>query len=169
MSTTIAQSSILESTPEISSQFPAWFSEQQQQGWADFQSLPMPSRGDEVWRFGNLKQLDFSEFTEEEVNKIEFQIPSLPEGVICLPLEEALQAHGDLVQEHFMKSDIRLGSAKFGALHKAKVKNGLFVYVPDGVKVAEPIEVSHVLSGACLLYTSPSPRDLSTSRMPSSA
>ena len=148
MSTTIAQSSILESTPETSSQFPAWFSEQQQQAWADFQSLPMPSRGDEVWRFGNLKQLDFSEFTEEEVNKIEFQIPSLPEGVICLPLEEALQAHGDLVQEHFMKSDIRLGSAKFAALHKAKVKNGLFVYVPDGVKVAEPIEVSHVLSGA---------------------
>ena len=26
-----------------------------------------------------------------------------------------------------------------------------------------------ILSGACLLYTSPSPRDLSTSRMPSSA
>ena len=26
-----------------------------------------------------------------------------------------------------------------------------------------------VLSGTCLLYTSPSPRDLSTSRMPSSA
>ena len=29
--------------------------------------------------------------------------------------------------------------------------------------------LSRVLSGFCLLYTSPSPRDLSTSRMPSSA
>jgi len=29
--------------------------------------------------------------------------------------------------------------------------------------------VTRVLIGACLLYTSPSPRDLSTSRMPSSA
>ena len=29
--------------------------------------------------------------------------------------------------------------------------------------------VSHQLYGDCLLYTSPSPRDLSTSRMPSSA
>ena len=28
---------------------------------------------------------------------------------------------------------------------------------------------SYVASGPCLLYTSPSPRDLSTSRMPSSA
>ena len=27
----------------------------------------------------------------------------------------------------------------------------------------------HILSSLCLLYTSPSPRDLSTSRMPSSA
>ena len=29
--------------------------------------------------------------------------------------------------------------------------------------------VEHVEAGGCLLYTSPSPRDLSTSRMPSSA
>ena len=29
--------------------------------------------------------------------------------------------------------------------------------------------VDHELLGSCLLYTSPSPRDLSTSRMPSSA
>ena len=28
---------------------------------------------------------------------------------------------------------------------------------------------SHALANGCLLYTSPSPRDLSTSRMPSSA
>ena len=29
--------------------------------------------------------------------------------------------------------------------------------------------ISHYCNGSCLLYTSPSPRDLSTSRMPSSA
>ena len=33
--------------------------------------------------------------------------------------------------------------------------------------VADPLDLSD--KGACLLYTSPSPRDLSTSRMPSSA
>ena len=31
------------------------------------------------------------------------------------------------------------------------------------------LEISEALVGGCLLYTSPSPRDLSTSRMPSSA
>ena len=37
--------------------------------------------------------------------------------------------------------------------------------------VLEPLErgFGHTLGNACLLYTSPSPRDLSTSRMPSSA
>lgn len=127
---------------------PAWFEDLQQSALTEYENLPMPSRGDETWRFGNLKQLDFSAFTEEEVNEVHYTIPSLPEGVICLPLEDALQTHGDLVKEHFMRSETRLGSAKFTALHKAKVKTGLFVYVPDGIKVDEPIEVSHVLSGS---------------------
>ena len=34
---------------------------------------------------------------------------------------------------------------------------------------ARDIDFKAVLGAACLLYTSPSPRDLSTSRMPSSA
>ena len=39
-----------------------------------------------------------------------------------------------------------------------------------GDVIGEAIERSHLLPGyLCLLYTSPSPRDLSTSRMPSSA
>ena len=38
-----------------------------------------------------------------------------------------------------------------------------------GVGVAWCINLVNFMDGACLLYTSPSPRDLSTSRMPSSA
>ena len=34
---------------------------------------------------------------------------------------------------------------------------------------ATAVLVGHIAGGTCLLYTSPSPRDLSTSRMPSSA
>ena len=41
--------------------------------------------------------------------------------------------------------------------HDAKAKSVIFLYMDGGV------------SQVCLLYTSPSPRDLSTSRMPSSA
>ena len=41
----------------------------------------------------------------------------------------------------------------------------LFLQIPIGLSL---YAIGHKL-GVCLLYTSPSPRDLSTSRMPSSA
>ena len=42
--------------------------------------------------------------------------------------------------------------------------------IDQGYMPLQPIHYSHKIhAGACLLYTSPSPRDLSTSRMPSSA
>lgn len=128
--------------------FPAWFEELQAAAQKDYEVMPMPSRKDETWRFGNLKQLDFEGFAPEEVSQITYDIPELPEGVICLPLEEALQQHGELVKEHFMQRETRLGSAKFTALHKANVKSGLFVYVPDGIRVDRPIELTHVLAGS---------------------
>ena len=147
MSTMIAQPSIYESAPQTPAAFPAWFSDLQKQAWQDFQDAPMPTRKDENWRFGNLKQLSFDEFVAEEKSDISYKIPKLPAGVICLPFAEALEQHGELVKEHFMKIEARLGSAKFVALHKSQVKTGLFVYVPDGVVVEQPIEVSHVLTG----------------------
>ena len=41
--------------------------------------------------------------------------------------------------------------------------------VMAGNETTVPITLEHMIYHACLLYTSPSPRDLSTSRMPSSA
>ncbi len=133
--------------PQTPEAFPAWFATAQQEAWQAYLDAPMPTRRDETWRFGNLKQLDFEMFTEASTEDVQLTIPNLPEGVICLPLEEALQQHSDLVQEHFMKNETKLGSAKFAALHKARVKSGLFVFVPKGIKVEQPIEITHTLTG----------------------
>ena len=127
---------------------PAWFEESQQRALAEYDALAMPSRKDETWRFGNMKQLNFEGYTPEVSSDLSYNIPELPEGVICMPFEEAVEQHGELVQQYFMRREARLGSAKFTVLHKANVKSGLFVYVPDNVKVEQPIEVSHVISGA---------------------
>lgn len=131
-----------------SASLPDWFASLQEAASQEYESLPIPSRREENWRFGNLKQLDFEGYTPEQGSDITYEIPELPEGVICLPFEEALQQHGELVRQHFMKRATRLGSAKYAALHKANLKSGLFVYVPDGIRVEKPIEVCHVLSGA---------------------
>lgn len=71
----------------------------------------------------------------------------LPEGVICLPLADALEQQSELVQQHLLKQPVKLGSEKFAALHTANLSNGLFVYVPKNVVVEKPIEAVHIASG----------------------
>lgn len=153
---------------------PAWFAGRQQAARKRYESTPAPSRNDETWRFSNLKQLDFDGFAprgadglpvtdlvaastglEETTAKYVFvndtvvhAVSNLPDGVVCMPLAEALVAHGDLVKAHFMRQETRLGSAKFAALHEASVTNGMFIHVPAGVEVPGAIEIHHWLGGA---------------------
>jgi Fe-S cluster assembly protein SufD len=163
--------SLLESAPETPAAFPAWFAERRRAAWQRFLEIPTPKRGDEAWRFSSFKQLDFAGFSAAEASSATglverssgLEAPaakfvfandvllhsesSLPAGVICLPLAEALVSHGELVREHFMLRDTRLGSGKWTALHEAKVSNGLFVHVPAGIEVTGTIEVFHWLAG----------------------
>lgn len=175
--TTLDTPSITAEQPSALLSAPQWFIDAQTAAWQTFLDTPAPSRKMETWRFGELKQLDFSQFTPAafaDSEDIDVQISGLddtaaqfifandslvhaeadlPEGVICLPLEDALQEHAELVEKYFMKGDTKLGSAKFAALHKAHVSNGLFVYIPKGVEVAKPIEVYHIVSGEnCAIF-----------------
>ncbi len=171
MSSTLEMPSLLDSAPETPTYLPAWFTARQQSAWQRFLATPAPKRGDETWRFSSIKQLDFSSFQKAPVsgandliarsNGLESPAAKLifvndelvhveshlPEGVICLPLAEALVSHSDLVQAHFMKQETRLGSAKFAALHEASLTNGLFVHVSDKVEVEGTIEVHHWITG----------------------
>ena len=147
---------------------PAWFQARQQAAKKRYEETPTPKRGDEQWRFANIKQLKFDNLTGEPTKsnpsdliarstglkspaaKFIFENDhlisaesSLPESVICLPLAEALEKHPDLVEAHFMKQETRLGSAKYAALHEASVTNGLFVHVPEKIEVQSPIEIHH--------------------------
>jgi Fe-S cluster assembly protein SufD len=162
---------MLTTAPETPAYLPAWFAARQQSAWQRFLATPAPKRGDETWRFSSIKQLDFSAFRKAPVSGANdliarssgLEAPAaklifvndelvhvesrLPEGVICLPLAEALVSHSDLVQAHFMKQETRLGSAKFAALHEASLTNGLFVHVSDKVEVEGTIEVHHWIVG----------------------
>jgi Fe-S cluster assembly protein SufD len=158
--------------PQTPAVFPAWFAARQHDAWERYLATPAPKRGDETWRFSNIKQLDFEGFSrsagaspaadliarstglEKTAAKLVFindelvhSESNLPAGVICLPLAEALVSHGDLVAAHFMKQETRLGSAKFAAWHEASVSNGLFVHTGDNVEVAGAIEVHHWIAG----------------------
>ena len=151
---------------------PEWYREFQTRSWRDFGEFAMPTRRDEQWRFANLKlsKLDALALANEKTQsaveiqgvrlekaaaRYEFannQLHSsehfdLPGGVICLPINEALAKHGDLVREHFMQEKAHIGGEKYFALHGAATLSGLFVYVPKGVVVEKPIEVAHYADG----------------------
>src|SRR5579862_4553127 len=46
--------------------FGEWFRRLQRESWENFQSLPMPKRTDEAWRFATIKSLDLSPYTKAE-------------------------------------------------------------------------------------------------------
>ncbi|MEZ7955753.1 MAG: Fe-S cluster assembly protein SufD [Rubritalea sp.] len=167
---------------------PAWFQDLQNMAWEKYQETPAPTRKNETWRFGDLKQLNLDNFIpasgidfdelELELNGLEetaaqfifindqcvsssldesgeasTQSPitnhksQIPTGVICLPLEDALQEHSELIHQHLLKQEVKLGSEKYAALHAANLSNGLFVYVPKGIEVEKPIEAYHIVAG----------------------
>jgi Fe-S cluster assembly protein SufD len=159
--------------PKTSATLPDWFAARQQQAWQRYLSTPAPKRGDEAWRFSNMKQLDFEGFSKSAgvtptsdllvrstglaspaakfvfVNDTLIHAESrLPAGVICLPLAEALVTHGELVAAHFMQQETRLGSAKFAAWHEASVSNGIFIHTGDHQVIEGSIEVHHWIAGA---------------------
>ena len=156
---------------------PTWFTTRQQAAHKRYEATPTPKRGDEQWRFANIKQLNFSGLSGEaeaadpadfisrstglekpaakfifKNDALIFSESSLPESVICLPLADALLYHSDLVEQHFMKQETRLGSAKFSALHEASVTNGLFVHVPEKTEIEGSIECHHWISGGVTVF-----------------
>lgn len=66
-------------------------------------------------------------------------------GVIFQPLERAMVEHAELFRKYFMSTEATLGSAKFAALHKARVSSGTFLFVPSGLEIELPIEIFHWL------------------------
>ncbi|HKJ89764.1 MAG TPA: SufD family Fe-S cluster assembly protein, partial [Oceanipulchritudo sp.] len=65
--------------------------------------------------------------------------PDLREkGVIFTTLADAIVQHPELVERYFMQQTPELGSEKFEALHVALLRNGTFLYVPDGMEIDRP-------------------------------
>jgi len=172
MTSTLELSPITATKTAVSIDAPEWFQTLQTLAWEKFQNTPAPTRKNETWRFGDLKQLNLDNFVlaaELDAGDIEMELngleeasaqfifandatvhaeSDLPEGVICLPLEDALQSHSELIHQHLLKSEVKLGSEKYAALHAANLSNGLFVYVPKGVEIEKPIEAYHIVAGS---------------------
>ena len=154
---------------------PGWFHARSEAAWTEFQSLPLPGIKEENWRYSNAKKIELADhspaaaptsaqtqaalavteglkeraarFVFVNDTLVESDTAGLPEGVVCVNFAEALQSHAEVLQEHFMKGDLPLGSAKFAALHLAHVKAGTVIIVPKNVVIEKPVEVFHWVVG----------------------
>ena len=61
-------------------------------------------------------------------------------GVIFTDLLSAIKNHGELVAKYFMKDGIKIDEHRLTAFHAALVNGGAFLYVPENVEIAEPVQ-----------------------------
>jgi Fe-S cluster assembly protein SufD len=157
------------------SHLPAWWLDRKRAAYDRFESLPMPVRTDEFWRFSNLSRVtldgfahgapvEFKDIIHESVGvagaghlvlangRLVASEPLKAEitarGVVFDTIQNALAKHSDLVREHLLVQPARLGSEKFAALHEAFLEDGAFIHVPKGVEVELPVAVFHYAVGA---------------------
>jgi Fe-S cluster assembly protein SufD len=172
----LSASSPLMPQPNRLKDAPEWFQQRSAAAWDEFQSLPLPSLKAEAWRYSSAKKLNSDSLHNaaepSEAEKQEALSRStglaenaaklifvndrlviddnarLPQGVVCLPFEEALRTQGDVLEQYLMKRKAQLGSEKFAALHLANVRAGAVILVQKNVVIAQPIEVYHWVIGA---------------------
>jgi Fe-S cluster assembly protein SufD len=149
---------------------PAWMRERRMDAWRTFETLPMPTQQDEEWRRTSLRALkldrlapdadptapagpllpateqrdEFAAFLAlHDGQVVERDVPDAltARGVIFTDLATAIRDHGDLVREHFMTTCVPASDGKFAALHGAFWDNGVFLYVPRGVVIDQPLRV----------------------------
>ncbi len=61
------------------------------------------------------------------------------QGVILTDLDAAVRDYPELVQQYFMTSCVPVNSTKYTALHAAFWSGGIFLYIPRGVEIEDPI------------------------------
>jgi Fe-S cluster assembly protein SufD len=155
---------------------PKWLLPLRKAGLASFAEQGFPTLKDEDWRFTNvapIEQLPFQPAREVAANGAETKIlngaafsklpgsrlvfvngffskelsaiKSIPGGVRAENLAAALVKESALFEKHLGQL-ARTADNAFAALNQAFFSDGAFVYVPQGVEVAEPIQLIYISS-----------------------
>ena len=133
---------------------PAWVTEQRQAAWDHFLQMDWPGRREEEWIRTDIRLFKLDKY-------------NMPIGEAADANPTALLSQGVELAGHNRSTDSR--SQNFELSEKWKAKGVVFGSLDQLLADHEDIIRKHMLSMVCLLYTSPSPRDATLSRMPSSA
>src|SRR5436189_4345397 len=73
------------------------------------------------------------------VVRIEIEEELKRQGVILTDLDTAVREYPELVQQYFMTKCVPVESNKYTTLHAAFWSGGIFLYIPKGVEIEQPI------------------------------
>ncbi len=158
---------------------------QREHALSRFLQRGFPSSRQEGWRFSDLKPLLDTEFALDfnnqsrhmDVGKIftcevydldtysitllngwfvykQAPLTKLPDGTIIGSLAKAMEVYPELVEQYFGKA-VKTESYEMAALNTVFVQDGLFIYVPDGVKVEKPIQLINIVNSEHPVFLQP--------------
>jgi Fe-S cluster assembly scaffold protein SufB len=121
---------------------------------ARFEELPVRQalRGGRDWKH-DLSKLDFSAIElagVPPIMKITAQLGN--RGALVTPFDAAHAEHADAFAALFGRG-VDTRDDKFASLALAFQQGGAFVWIPDGVQIAEPIEIGHEFASGSFPYT----------------
>jgi Fe-S cluster assembly protein SufD len=129
-------------------QEPAWRREQRGHAQRVFASTELP-----YWDRTEIRPFDPGRFGG--VTAPAYDLPELPaaardRGALLCDLATAAAEHGDLLRRYLGRV-IPAERGRFEALHLASLENGVFLYLPDGVEIDEPVAIAcHVAEAGAL-------------------
>jgi Fe-S cluster assembly protein SufD len=123
---------------------PDWLRERRLEAWRSYDDLPAPNVIQTPGkRWTDIEELDVrsrSRAMDERESRTEIDA-DVPDEVTVATLEEAVREHEELVRDS-LDSVVRWDENRLLAVHAAAWRSGLFVHVPEGVEVDEPIRTT---------------------------
>jgi Fe-S cluster assembly protein SufD len=120
---TVSSKGIL-SGPVESRDLPDWFREQQAAAWEKFESIPRPTRKDQLWRFSNVDLLDLAPFKvshtltdDDRANVLKYS-RGLNEFAARL-----IFANDQLIERNIVSDDLKKRGVIFQPLERAMVEH----------------------------------------------
>ena len=153
-----------------------WLGERRLEAWRTYEQLPMPTRQLEEWRYTDISMFKLDKVifppielarkipdaaramldrgansghvlvVDNHVAELQLDESLRAKGVILADLRTAAREHSELVQRHLATDALPASFNKFAALNAALWDGGVFVYVPRGVRIEEPIRIARYIS-----------------------
>ena len=115
---------------------PEWLAGRREKARGLVETLPLPDRKVKGWEFTSLDELDFEAYSASPAGAT---IDGGDDEVVVMPLTEAIERHPELVERHL--GSLVAADDPFVARNEAEWADGVFIHVPEGIVVDQPIRI----------------------------